>query len=294
MLPAGGAAPTAVLELAAMPSDLSLRIVSQADLGAAHFLLTMRPESAGTRLPIWEPGQFAMIALGGPASGTNDPLLRRPFSIFNQPDAREGFIQIFYKILGRGTALLARARAGDAIRCLMPLGNGFQTTSQERLLLVAGGIGSASLHPLAIADRQRGGNPLFLYGCRTASELAGVRPTRDAGVEVLVSTDDGSSGQKGYVIDLLDAFLRREASGPAGVDGWVVCACGPTPMMKATAAVAAHHGVRCLVSLESPMACGFGVCVGCVVGTRGAHEEPLRYRRICVEGPVFDAAQVVW
>jgi len=278
-----------------MPSDLSLRIVSQADLGAAHFLLTMRPESAGTRLPSWEPGQFAMITLG-PAAGTNDPLLRRPFSIFNQPDAREGSVQIFYKVLGHGTALLSRARAGDAIRCLMPLGNGFATTSQphERLLLVAGGIGSASLHPLAIADRQCGGQPVFLYGCRTASELAGVRPTRDAGVEVLVSTDDGSSGQKGYVSDLLDAFLRREASGPSGLSGWIVCACGPMPMMKATAAVAAQHGVPCHVSLESPMACGFGVCVGCVVGTRTAREEPLHYRRICVEGPVFDAAQVVW
>jgi dihydroorotate dehydrogenase electron transfer subunit len=278
-----------------MPSDLSLRIVSQADLGAAHFLLTMRPESAATRLPAWEPGQFAMITLG-PASGTNDPLLRRPFSIFNQPGVPEGSVQILYKVLGRGTALLSRARAGDAIRCLMPLGNGFALAQRAdaRLLLVAGGIGSASLHPLAIADRQRGGQPLLLYGCRTASELAGVRPTRDAGVEVLVSTDDGSSGQKGYVSDLLDAFLRREASGPGGLAGWTICACGPTPMMKATAAVAAYHGVTCHVSLESPMACGFGVCVGCVVGTRAADDQPLRYRRICVDGPVFDAAEVCW
>lgn len=276
-----------------MPSDLSLRIVSQADLGAAHFLLTMRPESAGTRLPRWDPGQFAMITLG-PASGTNDPLLRRPFSIFNLPGSPEGSVQILYKVLGRGTSLLARARAGDAIRCLMPLGNGFATAPGSRLLLVAGGIGSASLHPLAIADRQSGGHPAFLYGCRTASELAGVRPTRDAGVDVLVSTDDGSSGEKGYVSDLLDAFLRREADGPHGLEGWVVCACGPTPMMKATAAVAAHHGVPCLASLESPMACGFGVCVGCVVGTRSEPQAPLRYRRICIDGPVFDAAEVVW
>jgi len=276
-----------------MPSDLSLRIVSQADLGAGHFLLTLRPDSAATHLPAWEPGQFAMITLG-PAAGIHDPLLRRPFSIFNQPGSADGSVQIFYKILGHGTGLLARARAGDPIRCLLPLGNGFATEPGSRLVLVAGGIGSASLHPLAIADRQRGGTPVFLYGCRTASELAGVRPTRDAGIEVLVSTDDGSSGHKGYVSDLLDAYLRRETEDPGGLDGMVVCACGPTPMMKASAAVAAHHGVACLVSLESPMACGFGVCVGCVVGTRAAAGEPLHYRRICMEGPVFDAAQVVW
>jgi dihydroorotate dehydrogenase electron transfer subunit len=268
-------------------------VASQADLGAAHFLLTLRPDARAAFLPAWEPGQFAMITLG-PAAGTSDPLLRRPFSIFNQPGSPEGSVQVFYKVLGRGTGLLARARAGDAIRCLMPLGNGFAPEPGSRLVLVAGGIGSASLHPLAIADRQRGGHPVFLYGCRTASELAGVRPTRDAGVEVLVSTDDGSSGLKGYVSDLLDAYLRREADGPEGLAGLVVCACGPMPMMKATAAVAARHAVTCLVSLESPMACGFGVCVGCVVGTRSAAGEPLRYRRICIEGPVFDATQVVW
>ncbi len=130
----------------------------------------------------------------------------------------------------------------------------------------------------------------MLSGCRTAADMAGIKYTQDAGVEVLVSTDDGTRGNRGFVSDLLDVTLTAEGANAAL--RWVICACGPTPMMKATALVAARHGVRCYLSLESPMACGFGVCVGCVVGTKESPDAPLRYRRICVEGPVFDAAQV--
>ncbi len=273
-----------------MPVDQILRIASHEALGASHFLLGLRREDGGDALPTWAPGQFAMLAPGGDP-GATDPLLRRPFSIFNEPGQGHGELSFFYKILGRGTALLARARPGDAIRCLAPLGRGFAPTPQggRRLLLVAGGIGAASLHPLALADRRRGGRPVMIYGCRTAAETAGVRPTRDAGIEIHVATDDGSEGFHGYASDLMDDFLRRHDP-----SGWSVCACGPMPMMKATAAVARRHGVPCHVSLESTMACGFGVCVGCVVPVRETPESPLRYARICVEGPVIDAARVVW
>jgi dihydroorotate dehydrogenase electron transfer subunit len=279
-----------------MPADLSLRIASHQFLGASHFLLTLAPQEGRTGLGRWEPGQFVMITVGQPA-GCADPLLRRPFSIFNLPGAGavEGdVVDIFYKVSGRGTALLAQARPGDTIRCLGPLGNGFAPDRPpgSRLLLVAGGIGSASLHPLALKERRDGGTPLVLYGCRTAADLAGIAPTRDAGIECRVATDDGSAGARGLVSELLEEFLAAE--GDSARERWVICACGPTPMMKATAAVAARRGVRCYVSLESPMACGFGVCVGCVVPTREASSAPLAYRRICVEGPVLDAARVIW
>lgn len=273
-----------------MPSDLDTRIEKHDDLGASHFLLTLSPEAT---MPSWQPGQFAMITLGTSHTSV-DPLLRRPFSIFNLPGSPTGEIQIFYKVLGRGTHLLSQARPGDRIKCLAPLGNGFDPArpSGARLLLVAGGIGSASLHPLALQEARGGGSPLVLYGCRTADEQAGIQPTRDAGIETMVSTDDGSAGHHGFVSDLLDGFLRQEGSGASR--RWVVCACGPAPMMKATAEVAHRHGVTCHVSLESPMACGFGVCVGCVVATREAPGEPVHYRRICMEGPVFDASKVCW
>jgi len=270
-------------------TDRTLSVASHESLGASHFLLTL----AAGPMDAWSPGQFAMITLGQDLSAA-DPLLRRPFSIFNLPGSPAGALQVFYKVLGRGTELLSRTRPGDSIRCLAPLGHGFspKRDKRERLLLVAGGIGSASLHPLALRESQAGRSPLMLYGCRTAPETAGARPTRDAGIEVRIATDDGSEGRQGFVSDLLDEFLASE--GLSARERWVVCACGPTPMMKATASVAARHGVRCYGSLESPMACGFGVCVGCVVGVREEPGAPLRYRRICMEGPVFDAAQVVW
>ena len=196
--------------------------------------------------------------------------------------------------MGRGTALLSRARAGDAIRCLAPLGNGFdpERPSGSRLLLVAGGIGSASLHPLALKERSAGRSPLVLYGCRTSADLAGIEATVSSGIEVRVATDDGSAGHHGFVSDLLDTFLATEGNGAAR--RFIICACGPTPMMQATASVAVRHGVRCYLSLESPMACGFGVCVGCVVATRETAESSIRFRRICVDGPVFDAARICW
>ncbi|HZI95418.1 MAG TPA: dihydroorotate dehydrogenase electron transfer subunit [Patescibacteria group bacterium] len=272
------------------PVDLDLRVESHEPLGASHFLLTLATGGALTR---WDPGQFAMIALGRePAS--IDPLLRRPFSIFNLPGSPAGMLQIFYKILGRGTSILSRARPGDRIRCLAPLGHGFAPgrDGDSRLLLVAGGIGSASLHPLALQERSLGRDPLMLYGCRTADEIAGILPTRQAGIDVRVSTDDGSTGRKGYVSGLLDDFLTAE--GAHAARRWVVCACGPMPMMQATSVVAARHRVACFVSLESPMACGFGVCVGCVVPTKGQDHGELSYRRICVDGPVFDATVVAW
>jgi dihydroorotate dehydrogenase electron transfer subunit len=279
-----------------MPSDRPLRVESNEELGAGHFLLTLACEPGQPLLPAWQAGQFAMIQLGLP-DGTGDPLLRRPFSFFNLPEegaAGSRRARFFYKTMGRGTALLSRARPGDLIRCLAPLGNGFRPPRRagNRLLLVAGGIGSASLHPLGLQELRDDRAPLMLYGCRTASELAGIRPSQEAGVEVLVATDDGSAGRRGLASDLLDSFLRDE--GAAARDRWTVCACGPMPMMKATHEVAARHGVPCYLSLESPMACGFGVCVGCVVGMRGDATTPVRYRRICVDGPVVDAAEVIW
>ena len=273
--------------------DLPLTIEAHEPLGASHHLLTLSTSNPAR----WDPGQFAMISLGQEAQAA-DPLLRRPFSIFNLPGSPAGVLQIFYKVLGRGTALLSRARPGETIRCLAPLGNGFapRRAQGQRLLLVAGGIGSASLHPLGLQETASGGRPLMLYGCRTEAELAGARPTRDAGIEVRVATDDGSAGRRGFASDLLDDFLKEQ--GTSARNAWVVCACGPTAMMRATAAVAALHGVDCYASLESPMACGFGVCVGCVVGTTDlsepAERRVVRYRRICVDGPVFDAARVIW
>lgn len=269
-----------------MPEDRLLRVESNRPLGASYFHLTLEAEAD---LAPWEPGQFAMISLGA----RSDPLLRRPFSIYNHCDpAGPGRrLQFLYKVLGRGTAILSGARPGDSLACLAPLGRGFAPASEpgSRLLLVAGGVGVASLHPLAAAAVRSGARPVLLFGSRSADEIPASEATRALGVETLVSTDDGSAGFRGYVSDLLDSVLRER-----GAAGQVVCACGPTPMMKATAEVALRHGVRCWLSLESTMACGYGVCVGCVVGVRRGAAGDLEYHRTCIEGPVMDAAEISW
>src|SRR5262245_25563241 len=167
-----------------MPMDLMLHVDKHEELGASHHLLTLSCPPGSPPLPRWQAGQFAMLGLGLPAA-SSDPLLRRPFSIFSLPDPgpepprRASF---FYKVLGRGSSLLTRIRPGDVLRCLVPLGNGFAPARapDQRLLLVAGGIGSASVHPLGLQEMQEGRTPLMLYGCRNAAEMAGIEPSRSA------------------------------------------------------------------------------------------------------------------
>jgi dihydroorotate dehydrogenase electron transfer subunit len=269
-----------------MPEDHLLQIESNDLLGASYRLLTL---SSKVPLPAWEPGQFAMLSLG-PRS---DPLLRRPFSIYNVHDPATGgrTVQMLYKILGRGSGILATARPGDTLDCLLPLGRGFAPAraGSRQLLLVAGGVGVASLHPLAAAQARTGVRPLLLFGSRTSSEVAAIAPTRDLGIETLVATEDGSIGYRGLVTSLLDATLKER-----GAAAFEICACGPTAMMKATVDVARAHGVRCWLSLESTMACGFGVCVGCVIGMKREGSGAIRYARTCIEGPVVDGTEVIW
>jgi len=269
-----------------MPEDRSLRIQSNDPVGDAYYLLCL---DLDREPPAWQPGQFAMLSTGD----RYDPLLRRPFSIYNSYDPADppGSLKFLYKIFGRGSAIMAAARPGDRLDCLFPLGQGFSPdlSGGGRLILTAGGAGIASLHPLAAAEVRAGRAPLLLFGARGAAELPAAAPTTALGVETLIATDDGSSGHKGYVSELLDGFL----AGRAG-QGDVVCACGPTPMMKETARVAASRGAACHLALESTMACGFGVCVGCVVGTREGGRGEERYLRTCIDGPVMNAAEIVW
>jgi dihydroorotate dehydrogenase electron transfer subunit len=187
---------------------------------------------------------------------------------------------------------------GDRLEVWGPLGNGFEPRPGDHLLLVAGGIGQTPF--LALAQETRGykqyGQPprsapriprlSLCYGVRTASLLAGVEDFRGLGVDVLVSTDDGTAGRPGLVTRLVEERLAEDTRGLE-----IVC-CGPEPMMAAVSNLAAARGVPCRVSLEAPMACGLGICFSCVVRVRdGAGWD---YRRSCVEGPVFEAAQLVW
>jgi dihydroorotate dehydrogenase electron transfer subunit len=125
------------------------------------------------------------------------------------------------------------------------------------------------------------------YGARSADLLAGLDDFARAGVEVLLSTDDGSRGHHGYVTDVLARVLDESPH-------CQIAACGPEPMLAAVARVAAQRGAPCAVSLETPMACGVGICFSCVARVKDAGPTGWDYRRTCVEGPVFDAASIVW
>ena len=236
-----------------------------------------------------QPGQFVMLK---PSRGT-DPLLRRPFSIFEilpNGSGEPAAISILNKRSGIGTALLYDAEPGATIGCLGPLGRPFEAAAPPaEAWMVAGGVGLAPFATLAARLRELGTATTLFYGARTASELYYVELFEDLGVHVVLSTEDGTRGTHGRVTaplgDALDTTDR-------GTDIRLYV-CGPTPMMRAVARLAAGHDRRCHVSLEQVMGCGMGGCYSCVVLTREP-DSPPHYVRSCIEGPVFDARTIVW
>lgn len=236
------------------------------------------------QVPGWpgsEPGQFVMLSPGprGAAPRT-DPLLPRPMAVYRTLPADE--IEILYKVTGRGTALLAGAAADDVVGVVGPLGRGFAPPAPgERALLVGGGTGTASLLEQAEAAA-KAGHATVMLGARRAGELLGTEDFRKLPVTLELATEDGSAGHSGLVTELLAKALAAHPEA-------VVYACGPTPMMRAAAELAGQHGAACRVSLENPMACGFGVCLGCAAPLAGGG-----FALVCRDGPVFEASDVAW
>jgi dihydroorotate dehydrogenase electron transfer subunit len=233
--------------------------------------------------PGFEPGQFLMVSPGSrSAVQRTDPLLPRPMAVYRARQ-RDGAaaVEILYKVVGRGTGLLAETLPGQRIGVVGPLGRSFVLPEPgERAILVAGGTGIASIYELA--DRTRDSRVVVLLGARTADDLMGVEDFEALGVELRIATEDGSRGVRGLVTALLEAALGDP-------DPARVYACGPTPMMRRCAEIAAEHGQPCIVSLENRMACGFGVCLGCAAPLREAG-----YALVCRDGPMFDAGAMNW
>jgi dihydroorotate dehydrogenase electron transfer subunit len=236
------------------------------------------------RVPGWPgfaPGQFAMLSPGACTDVVrSDPLLPRPMAVFR---ARGDEIEVLYKVVGRGTGLLAEARPGQLVRVVGPLGQGFRSPEAgERALLVAGGTGIASIYELAKTLATRSEELVVMLGARTRDDLMGLDDFEALGVPVAVASEDGSAGRKGLVTALLEDALKSEVPSR-------VYACGPTPMMRAAAEIAAARGAACVASLENTMACGFGVCLGCAAPMRDGGSA-----LVCRDGPVFDASLLQW
>jgi dihydroorotate dehydrogenase electron transfer subunit len=242
------------------------------------------------------PGQFVMIRL----AGCNDPILGRPLALYDVVDNADGqpdALDIVYLVVGKMTSRLAALEPGAKLEVWGPLGNGFPIQPTEHLIMVAGGIGQTpflalareylGLHTYGDAPRDvpRAKKITLCYGVRNAEYLAGVEDFRRLGIDVRLATDDGSLGHRGLVTELIEPAVKSSA------DSCRIVSCGPEPMLKAVAEIAQRMNIPCQVSLETPMACGMGICFSCAAKIRDG-KGGWDYRRTCVEGPIFNAADV--
>lgn len=243
------------------------------------------------------PGQFYMLR----APGRSDPLLGRPFALYDTYLDESGDVaglDVVYLVVGKMTRVLAQLQAGDQLELWGPLGNGFPVADCEHLILVAGGIGQTpflatarealGLRQYAQRTARKIPKVTLCYGARSAEYLAGLEDFSNVGLNLKIATDDGSRGHKGFVTDLLLDEIRSSSSKPH-----VFC-CGPEPMMHAVSKLVRQHQVPTWLSMETPMACGFGACFSCVTKIREAEGEEWDYKRVCVEGPIFPADKVVF
>ncbi len=228
------------------------------------------------------PGQFVMVRV---RSGI-DPLLRRPFSIAG---TREGeLLLILYRVVGKGTAIMAGTKEGERLSILGPLGRGFEMPkSNQASLLVAGGIGIAPL--LFLIQNMNSGSVQLMTGFGSADEIIGIDQVGDFPVDVSIATDDGTAGHAGAVTDLMESFLRDRSPNE---DALSIFSCGPQAMLRKVAAVALDKALPCQASLEAAMACGLGACQGCAI--KASSSENRAYYHVCADGPVFPVQSIDW
>jgi len=254
--------------------QLEAEITARTVLAPGYYHFVVRaPEIAAAA----HPGQFVQLRVG--TQGAIDPLLARPISILRTDPAR-GEMAVIFKTVGRGTALLSSRSVGESLTILGPIGNGFTIPpATTRLALVGGGVGMPPLYFLAETLRQtRPEMAITLYyGGRTAEDLLYLPEWEALGVNVCLTTDDGSRGVRGLITDALLADLSTFD---------FLAACGPRSMLQAVQRLALHAGIAGQLSLEARMACGVGACLGCVCATLKGN------RRVCVDGPVFSLTEV--
>lgn len=298
--------------------DETVAVVENRPLTGGHFLLSLySPRQAqATR-----PGQFAMVRL----LERSDVLLRRPMSIYDVKPAggsrtpfapgggrrlslraRRGeagvarsssspeIVQLLYKIVGRGTRLMAELKPGNKVGLLAPLGHGFlkeeylgRAKAADEILHVAGGIGIAALL-LAARDLARAGiRQQLFFGGRTRWDLVQIEDFKPYVSRTVLATEDGSRGQRGYVTRPLEEYLEQKRNRK-----FFLMVCGPWAMLRACVELAGKYKHPCLVSTENRMGCALGVCLGCCIRVDGQGHEA--YQRVCTEGPVFWAEKVIW
>lgn len=251
--------------------DLTVRAVER--INDKYVLIRL---TDGKPLPEMLPGQFVEVR----ADGTADTFLRRPISI-NFVDREANELWLLVATVGDGTRRIASVPVGGRLNCVLPLGNGFTMPdrSDERILLVGGGVGVAPLLYMGAEMRRMGCEPSFLLGARRAADLLELDLFNKYG-RVYITTEDGSAGERGFVTNhsVLSAGPRFDR----------IATCGPKPMMVAVARYASSEGICCEASLENMMACGLGACLCCVEKTSEGN------LCVCKEGPVFNIKKLLW
>lgn len=241
-------------------------------LSDRHWLMRLRSSST---LPEMHPGQFVQVHIDDSPS----TYLRRPISI-NMVDYERNEILLLVAAIGEGTRHLVRKKPGEKVNCLLPLGNSFTMprSTDERFLLVGGGVGIAPMLFLGKRLVELGVRPTFLLGARTAAELLEKDMFSELG-DLYLTTEDGSEGEKGYVTN--HSILKEKQFDR-------IATCGPKPMMMSVARYAKQNDIACEVSLENDMACGLGACLCCVEDTTDGHI------CVCTEGPVLNIKKLLW
>ena len=231
------------------------------------------------------------------AHGVYEPLLRRAMAYFIVEQAETTTVEFIYQILGRGTGALSTVSAGESVEYLGPLGNTYDLAAAQgkEALLVVGGVGSAAVFMLAEELKKQGTSMRLFIGGASRGDLLGYEDFVELlGKENCISaTVDGSfaeiGGEQGFVTAPLERHLQANAGQPM-----VIYACGPDAMLHATAKVAETHQIPAQLSLEAPMACGIGICVGCAVAVKHNCAEGFVYKKVCTDGPIFWSEELKW
>lgn len=263
--------------------QVDAKILENEEIGPERYKMALSAPQIGRQA---KPGQFIHVRV----SKSFPPLLRRPFSVHRVQGQK---IEILYKVVGKGTEILSRKSKDEYLDILGPLGKGYQlpsaTSKISDIILVAGGTGVASL--LFLAESISVANPelsiLVLIGAKNREELLSEGDFRRLGCRVEVATENGTKGYKGLASDLLQKYLPLSGDKPKSI----VFACGPSEMLKMIGKISMKHRFSCQVSLEERLACGVGACLGCVVKAKGS---TYTYKRVCKDGPVFDAGELIW
>lgn len=255
-----------------MRVEENCKVLEMTRLSSGAYSMTLETEALAGEINA--PGRFVHIKCG------HSRLLRRPISICNWAGERQ-LLRLVFEVRGEGTDWLARRKVGDSLDVLGPLGHGFYMKPEGKYLLVGGGIG---VPPMLGCALHGGGESTAVLGFRSAQNVMLLEEfSRACSGNVRIATDDGSLGHHGFV----DALVRQELEKDSGYTA--VLACGPKPMLRNVAKVAAEFGVSCQVSMEERMGCGVGACLVCACdmadGTR---------KHACKDGPVFDAKEVDW